>query len=101
VVRKNLDNREIKIDESEWVRYASTNSNIKLLGQEERLNWKDNEGPQAPIQYTLNTIFGTKSLDFMDGQLGISYEKGKTPTEIIQISKDLNCEYENIMGVKK
>lgn len=101
VVRKNMDNREIKIDESEWTRYASTNSKIKFLGQEERLNWKDNEEPRAPIQYTLSTTFGTKSLDFMDGQLGIAYEKGKTPTEIIQISKDLNCEYKNIMDVKK
>lgn len=101
VVRKNMDNREIKIDESEWTRYASTNSKIKFLGQEERLNWKDNEGPQAPIQYTLSTTFGTKSLDFMDGQLGIAYEKGKTPTEIVQISNDLNCEYKNIRDVKK
>ena len=101
VVRKNMDNREIEIDESEWIRYASTNTKIKFLGQEERLNWKDNEGPRAPIQYTLSTIFGTKSLDFMAGQLGIAYEKGKTPTEIIQISKDLNCEYKNIMDVKK
>lgn len=100
VIRKNIANREIKIDESEWTSYVSTNSKIKFLGRVERINWKNDDNSTPEIQYALDTSFGIKSLDFIDGQIGVAYQKGKSPIEIMKIARDLTCEYKDIMDIK-
>jgi hypothetical protein len=100
VIRKSFDDRDLKIEFNEWNDYVSRNSRIKALGQEELINVTEEIQKEPKLQYSLQTDFGNKSLDFFEGVIVTTYEKGKKPTEIEQIATDLRLGFKNIVDIK-
>jgi hypothetical protein len=99
VIKKSFMNDQ-KIDLAEWTNYLNKNKKIKFLGTEELINITDDIQKEARRQYSLNTDFGLKTLDFFDGQLVLTYEKDKHPGEIEEITTDLKLEFKNISDLK-
>lgn len=99
VIKKSFMNDQ-KIDLAEWTNYLNNNKKIIFLGTEELINITDDIQKEARRQYSLNTDFGLKTLDFFDGQLVVTYEKDKHPIEIEEITTGLKLEYKNISDLK-
>jgi hypothetical protein len=100
VIRKSFDDKDLQIDLNVWNDYVKRNSKIKALGQEEFINVTEEIQKEPKLQYSLQTEFGNKGLDFFEGLIVTTYEKGKKPVEIEQIADDLRLGFKNIVDIK-
>jgi len=100
VIRKSFENKDLKIELKDWEDYVNRNTKIKTLGQEEFINVTEDIQKEPKLQYSLETTFGTKSLEFFEGLIAITYEKDKEPNEIEQIANDLKLSFKNIADIK-
>lgn len=100
VIKKSFSNEEQKINVDDWNDYVNKSSDIEFLGAEELINITDDIQKDARRQYSLNTDFGFKTLDFFEGQLVATYEKDKQPREIEKITADLKLEFKNVSDIK-
>jgi len=100
VIRKSFYDKDLKIDLNDWNDYVRMSSTIKALGQEEFINVTEEIQKQPKLQYSLQTSFGNKGLDFFEGVIVTTYEKGKKPTEIEQIATDLRLDFKNGVEIK-
>lgn len=99
-IRKSFTNDDQKITLTEWTSYTEKNKSIKFLGEEELINVTDDIQKEARRQYSLDTEFGPKTLDYFEGQLVASYEKDKRPKEIEKIVVEMRLEFKNISDIK-
>jgi len=95
-IKKSFANEDQKINVDELNDYLSKNTSIKFLGIEELINITDDIQKEARRQYSLITDFGVKTLDYFQGQLVATYEKGEKPIEIEKIAADLKLEFKKI-----
>lgn len=96
MIRKSFDDKDLKIDLNDWDSYVRSNSTIKILGQEELINVTEEIQNEPKYQYSLQTDFGNKGLDFFEGVIVATYEKGKKPTEIEKIANDLRLDFKTV-----
>lgn len=83
-----------------WNDYSSKNTDISFLGVEEFTNVTNDIQKEPRHQYSLRTDFGIKTLDYFEGRLLATYEKGKAPQQIEKIAVDLKLEFKNIFDIK-
>ena len=100
IIRKNFKNENEKIELQDFIEYARGNDLITELGPEEFINVTKEIQPDPKYQFSLTTKFGTKGLDFIDGQLLATYEKGQNPVEIEKISEDLKLSFKNLNSIQ-
>jgi len=100
VIRKSFSKQDQKITLAEWTNYTEKERGIKFLGEEELINVTKDIQKEARHQYSLDTKFGPKTLDYFEGQLVATYEKDNRPKEIEKIVFDMELEFKNISEIK-
>lgn len=100
VIRKDFEDERKKLELEKWQDYVRQNNWIKELGQEELINVTEDIQKLPKYQYSLDTKYGLKGIDYVEGQLIATYDKDENPVEIERIANDLELDFKNVMDLK-
>jgi hypothetical protein len=100
VIQKDFEDERKKLELEKWQDYVRQNNWIKELGQEELINVTEDIQKLPKYQYSLDTKYGLKGIDYVEGQLIATYDKDENPVEIERIANDLELDFKNVMDLK-
>ena len=100
IIRKDFDDKSDNIELLDLQNYVKQNKWIKELGPEELINIVEEIQKAPKHQFSIDTMHGTKGLDYFDGQLVATYAKDQIPVEIKKISDELKLNFKNLTELK-
>jgi hypothetical protein len=90
------DKEDSRITKSEFQRLLSQKPEIKLLGIQEYIDSSRNKDLEPMEQYSFETQYGKESFDFVQGKIAVSYSKGKSPEEVVNLTESMGWTYRKL-----